>query len=76
MQGVQTRSERVQTYSAMDRTALAEAAHSALRTADYADEVGEAALHELALERLAAIDEALPAGEDAATVAQEVPADE
>lgn len=68
----QTRSERVAKYQQMNRSSLAEAADSALRTAEYADEQGETALYRLSLERLAAMDEALPEGETAGDVAQEV----
>lgn len=59
-------------YTTMDRSSLAEAADQALRTAEWADENGETALYELSLERLAAMDEALPEGENAGDVAQEV----
>lgn len=71
-QQTKTRSERVTEYEQMTRSSLAEAADQAQRTAEWADENGERALYELSLERLAAMDEALPEGETAGDVAQEV----
>ena len=70
----QTRSERVAKYTQMTRSDLAEAASTALETAEWAEQNGKQGLLDLQHERLAAMDEALPEGEDAGSVAQEVQA--